>query len=35
MSLNRAEPQSISRGTRTVQREQMISAAMAIGQNCP
>ena len=35
MSLNRVEPQSISRNTSAVQREQRTSAAMAMGQNCP
>jgi hypothetical protein len=33
--LNRVVPQSSSRMTRTVHREQMISAAIATGQNCP
>ena len=34
-SLKRVEPLSISRSSSAVQREQMISAAIAIGQNCP
>ena len=34
-SLKRVVPQSISRRISAVQREQMISAAIATGQNCP
>ena len=34
-SLKRVVPHSISRSTSAVHREQMISAAMATGQNCP
>ena len=34
-SLNRVDPAIISRSTSTVHREQMISAAIATGQNCP
>jgi hypothetical protein len=34
-SLKRVEPHNISRTIRAVQREQITSAAIATGQNCP